>query len=96
MVNLFEFAFGLNPRIGADGQWLPFLAVIELIERRYVLRCSQPLGATGITYGAQYSTNLTTWTDLPDLGVAPYHCFITPVELLGTPRLYVRWKIVLP
>lgn len=94
--NLFEFAFGLNPRIAADGRLLPLFAVIELIEGRYVLRCNQPLGATGITYGAQYSTNLTTWIDLPDQGVAPYHYFITPVELVGTPRLYVRWKIVLP
>ncbi len=94
--NLFEFALGFNPSFTNDSARFADYAIIELINGRYVLRCSQPFGVTGITYGAQYSLDLTNWIDLPDQGTSPAHFFITPIELVGTSRIYVRWKIVLP
>ncbi len=94
--NLLEYAFGLNPRSPVDGPSLALYAVIEMVDGRFVLRCNQPLTVTGVNFGAQYTTDLSTWIDLPDLGIAPSHYFITPAELVGTSGLFVRWHVVLP
>ena len=74
LVNLIEYALGTNPTLaGSSGQ----LPTPELSGGNLTLTITQPTGVTGITYGAEYSTNLNPTGWLPVTGVynAPVHTF---------------------
>jgi hypothetical protein len=88
--NLVEYAFGMNPRTSSDLWMMP---AVELIGGRFRLSVSAPLDVTDVTYGAEWTRNMTTWTAITDSGSARNHEFWTPEELLGEPRLFVRWTI---
>lgn len=87
--NGIEFAFGLNPTVAnaASAAPLPTIGVNSM-----TLACTQPAGVTGVTYGAQYSSDLVHWNDLlTDTGTAGTHTFT--VNTVDQPRMFMRWKI---
>ena len=89
LVNLIEFAFGLNPTDPASVD-LP-----QLLENgsEVSLAFTTPSGVSGITYGAESSTTLQpgSWTVIPDTGTAPQHRFIVPTT--GQKKAYLRFII---
>ena len=92
LVNLTEFAFGFNPKVGGDGQ----LPVGQIIGGNFVVYFNQPPGVSGITYGAEWSTALlpNTWTTIPDAGIPPQHAFSVPVGTNN--RMFMRFKVSSP
>ena len=59
----------------------------------FVIRFTQPAGATGIRYGAEWSATLLpgSWAELPDTGTGNEHCFSLPAG--GQPRGFMRLKV---
>jgi fibronectin-binding autotransporter adhesin len=66
LVNLLEFAFGLDPKQNSTGQ----LPQGRTIGSNMEMSFTQPAGVSGITYGAEWSSALSSnpadWTDIPD------------------------------
>jgi uncharacterized delta-60 repeat protein len=92
IVNLMEFAFGLNPTQNSSTP----LPQPQLIGNDLVLSFTEPAGVSGITYGAEWSTTLQfgSWTSLSDTGTTPQHIFSVP---MGTNKtLFLRLKITSP
>jgi hypothetical protein len=52
-----------------------------------------PDGVTGVTYGAEVSTDLSgaSWQPVPDTGSGTQHLFVAPTA--GDPRLYMRLRV---
>lgn len=92
LVNLTEFAFGLNPKQNSAGQ----LPQGQVIGPNYVLFFNQPAGVSGITYGAEWSNSLLplSWTPIPDTGFAPQHVFSVPIG--SSSSMFVRLKVTSP
>lgn len=85
--NLIEFAFGLNPTRGSSSQ----LPQGGLVGGNYVISFDQPLGGSGIAYGAEWSPDLVQWFPITDMAGDGAHYFSVPVS--GHPRLFVRLKV---
>jgi M6 family metalloprotease-like protein len=92
LVNLIEYAFGLDPKLGSAGK----LPVPQAIENQMVLRFTQPAGVSGVSYGAEWSQELLpgTWLPVPDTGTAPEHVFSVPMD--AKQKLYMRLKVTNP
>lgn len=92
LTNLVEFAFGLNPKAGGSVQ----LPVGYLAGANYVISFARPVGVSGITYGAEWSTNLQSlsWTPIPDTGTPPQHVFSVPIS--SNTRIFTRLKVTSP
>ena len=90
--NLLEYAFGLDTTRNSAG----LLRKPERVGSNLVLTFAQPAEATGITYGAEWSSTLQPgfWTAIPNTGTAPEHAFSVPTA--GKPKLFLRWKITIP
>ena len=54
----------------------------------------EPPGITGITYGAEYSTDFETWQPIADAGGDGNHLFAMPVATHN--RLFMRLVIARP
>lgn len=90
--NLLEFAFGLNPTL-ASSKLLPHGQVTD---GNFVIRFTQPGGVSGITYGAEWSTTLSSnpgdWIAIPDTDPAPTGCtFGVPVG--ANQRIFLRLTV---
>jgi hypothetical protein len=92
LVNLIEFAFGLDPKQDSSG----LLPVPQTIDSQMVLGFSPPAGVSGIIYGAEWSQELQagTWVSVPDTGTPPQHTFSVPIDTHT--RLYMRLKVTNP
>lgn len=92
LVNLVEFAFGLNPKQNSAGQ----LPQGQIIGPNYVIFFNQPSGVSGITYGAEWSTTLVPldWTNIPDTGTPPQHTFSVPIS--SNTRMFTRLTVTSP
>jgi hypothetical protein len=92
IVNLLEFAFGLNPTRANSAQ----VPQWQLSGANFGVTFTQPEEATGITCGAEWSTTLLpgSWTAIPDTGVAPQHTFSIPLG--ANPALFTRLKVTVP
>lgn len=94
LVNLIEFAFGLNPTLGTSIQ----LPQGQVIGGDFVISFPTPAGISGITYGAEWSPALSTnpadWTTIPDTGTGGTHVFSVPVGI--NQRMFVRMKVTSP
>jgi hypothetical protein len=90
--NLIEFAFGLNPKQDSAG----LLPRPQRIGGNMVVSFSQPVGVSGITYGAEWGTSLLSgsWTAIADTGTPPQHSFSVPVG--ATTKLFMRMKVTNP
>ncbi len=94
-----EYAFGLNPTVPNSQTALPQATRGGAnLEFNY----TAPAGLTGVTYGAEWSADLATWTPLTDTGTSQVlngsgsgtsHSFT--VSTTGKPRLFLRHKIVI-
>lgn len=84
--NGIEYAFGMDPTDPSDGAGLPGPTCAEGL---WGLRCIEPDGVAGVTYGAEYSTNLIHWIALADAGSGTNHVFTAPA---GT-KTFLRWLI---
>ncbi len=87
--NLMEYAFRLNP-VKTDATGMPSWAFEN---GRGIVRFDPPLGATGVQFGAEWTTTLQAedWHAIPNSGTAGSFCFETPVTSLG--RLFVRLRV---
>ena len=92
LVNLIEFAFGLNPKQNSAGQ----LPQGQIIGSNYVVFFNQPSGVSGITYVAGWSAALLqlSWTPIIDTGVPPQHVFSVPIG--GNTRMFTRFTVTNP
>ncbi len=92
LVNLVEFAFGLNPKQNSAGQ----LPQGQIIGPNYVIFFNQPSGVSGVTYGAEWSTSLMPleWTPITDTGTPPQHVFSVPIG--SNTRMFTRYKVSSP
>lgn len=88
--NLMEYAFGLNP-LSPDRAALP---VPSRSGSLLSVSFTAPPEVTGITYSAEYSCDLTSWTTITSPGPGPVHSF--SVSTAGQPCLYLRIKVSSP
>ena len=91
--NILEFAFGVHPKQNSAGM----LPIPQRSGNNYVVSFTQPVGVSGITYGAEWSQTLLagSWTAVADTGntgAAPrQHIFSVPI---GTKtKLYMRLNV---
>lgn len=89
VVNLLEFAFGLDPQKGSSFQ-IPQPVVQPNGQVR--LETILPAGYGGLQVSAEHSAGLTGWTAIPNSGEAGHPVFIAPV---GGGRQFVRWRVTL-
>ena len=92
LVNLVEYAFGLDPKQGGSLA----LPQPQLTAGTYGVTFTQPAGISGIIYKAEWSNTLAagSWTPIPDTGSGTTHTFNIPV---GTnPRLFLRYLVTVP
>jgi hypothetical protein len=92
LVNLVEYAFGLNPSLNNGGQ----LPQGQIVGSNFVTSFTEPVGVTGITYGAEWSATMAIndWLAIPDTGTPPQHIFSVPI---GTNMgLFMRLKVTSP
>jgi N-acetylneuraminic acid mutarotase len=89
LVNLVEFAFGLNPT-QPDSPQLP---QPQRIGGNYVVSLTEPAGVSGITYGAEWSPDLAagSWLPVTDTGGGGVHTFSVPIA--GKTKLFMRLTI---
>jgi len=87
--NGFEYAFDLNPTTFTPRAALP-PAVIAAGSMTFSY--TQPAGVTGVTYGADWSVDLSSWNPVTDTGSGGTHTF--SVSTAGKARLFMRHKIV--
>lgn len=86
LVNLLEFAFGLNPTQSDSKQMPQFRWNSENVEISF----TAPPGVFGITYGAEWSTTMAAndWHAIPNVGAGSQHSFNVPTY--GKSRLFLR------
>jgi hypothetical protein len=89
LTNCVEYAFGLNPTAATPGSALPQPATVG---NNYTITFPQPAGVNGVTYGAQWSRNLSNWMPVTDTGSGGNHTFT--VNKLGETQVYFRYQIV--
>ncbi len=89
LVNLVEFAFGLDPKQGSSLQ----LPQWQLQGGNFLIAFAQPAGVDGVIYGAEWSESMSadSWTSLTDTGIAGQHAFSVPVA--GHNKLLVRLTV---
>jgi hypothetical protein len=85
--NLTEFGFLMNP-LASDRGILP---VPQHIGGSLTVSFNQPAGISGVTYGAQISENLATWSPVPDTGTGGVHTFSQADE--SKSRRYMRLTV---
>jgi hypothetical protein len=92
IVNLVEYAFGLDPNKNSAGK----LPQARRIGDRIVLEFSRPQGVSGIGYGAEWSPNLQpgSWQEVPDSGSGDAHVFSIPVD--AAPSMFLRLRVRVP
>ncbi len=92
IVNLLEFAFGLDPTQNSAGM----LPQARRIDNNFVISFSEPAGVNGIIYGAEWSETLEpgSWTEIDDTGISPQHTYSLPVDTRA--KQYMRLKVTSP
>lgn len=92
IVNLVEFALGLNPKQNSAG----LLPQAQRIGSNLVMTITQPAGVSGITYSAEWSPTMApgTWLPVADTGTGNQHTFSVP---MGTnKRMFMRFRVTSP
>jgi len=91
LVNLIEFAFGLNPKQPDRGQ----LPQSQITGGNLVYRFTPPAGVSGIDYRAEWSPSLSeNWTPVSSSGLAPQQVFSIPLG--NHERLFMRLVVTRP
>ena len=93
VVNLLEYAFGLNPGKSDQGEkpWR-----MQQVGNDSVITFTQPAGVSGITYSAEWSQTMKPgeWYPVDDTGEFPQHTFSVPNESNGI--LFMRVNVTSP
>ena len=86
---LIAHAFGLDAAAPGGGA----LPVGKRVGDRFVVEFSEPAGASGFTYGAEWSATLLpgSWTEVPDSGTGAGHIFSLPLD--AAPQKFLRLKV---
>jgi hypothetical protein len=87
--NHLEFAFLMDPLVPDAGK----LPLAHFAAGVLGITFSEPVGITGVTYGAETSINLISWLPVPDTGSGGTHTFQQPAG--GEPRLFMRHRVTL-
>ena len=90
LTNGVEYAFGLNPMIRNSLSVLPQPAIAS---GSISVTFNQPDGVTGVTYGAEWSSDMMTWNAITDSGSGMTHIFLTSTA--GKERAFFRLKVVI-
>ncbi|GAA5117743.1 choice-of-anchor D domain-containing protein [Luteolibacter yonseiensis] len=90
LANLIEYAFGLDPK-APDAHQLPQPL---LVGGDLTATFTPPAGTGGITYGAQWSENLTDWHPAADMNTTPQRTFSVPMA--DRKKLYMRLTVTAP
>ena len=92
LVNLVEFAFGLNPKSGASLQIPPG----QIVGSDFVINFTQSAAVSGITFGAEWCTDLVAanWQPVADTGSGSVHTFRVPVG--SDLQMFMRLKVSTP
>lgn len=92
LVNLLEYAFGLDPKQGGSIS----LPQPQLSGGALTVTFNQPIGVSGVTYKAEWSPSLAigSWTSIADAGAGATHIFSVPVA--GNPRIFLRYVVTAP
>lgn len=88
--NLVEYAFGSNPNTPTASSALPQPSIQG---NQWQVSYTAPASITGITYGAEWSTDLVSWTPLADSGSGHMHTF--SVSMAGRTKIFFRHKTTL-
>jgi hypothetical protein len=81
-----EYAFGLNP--AAAGGVLP---QVVRTASELAVTFAEPVGVSGVVYGAEWSRDMVRWQPVADSGSGGVHSF--RVGTAGEPRMYFRHRI---
>ena len=78
LVNLIEFAFGLDPKSNSAHQ----MPQAERVGNELVITFTPPPGVSGVTYGAEASATMAAgdWEPVPNTGIAPVMEFRIAIE----------------
>ena len=92
ILNLVEYAFGLNPTRNSAGQ----LPQAQRIANNWVITFTQSTGVSGVTYAAEWSATLqaSDWHSIPDTGSGNQHVFSMPVDTNSA--LFTRLRVTNP
>jgi len=92
LVNLIEYAFGLDPKVNSAH----LLPSYQIVGGNIVYSFTQPANVSGVTYSAQTSNSLTngSWTTLPDTGTGSTHIFSIPLATSG--QQFMRLRVTNP
>lgn len=92
LVNLVEYAFGLNPVLGSSSQ----LPQGQRQGNSFQITFTTPAGVSGIAYEAEWSSSLAPadWIPIPDTGISPQHIFSVPVD--SNTKMFMRLKVTGP
>lgn len=92
LVNLLEYAFGLDPKSGSSLS----LPQPKLTAGGFGVTFTQPVGVSGLTFRAEWSATLAagSWTPIPDTGTGATHTFNQPTP--GQPRGFLRYAVTAP
>ncbi len=92
LVNLIEYAFGLDPSSGGSNQ----LPSGQMNGGSFVISFTPPSGVTGITYGAEWSPTLSpaNWTPVTNTGTPPQQVFSEPIG--ANTKMFMRLKVTSP
>ncbi len=92
IVNLAEYAFGLDPKQGGSIT----LPQAVLTGGSFRVSFTQPAGVSGVTYRAEWSPSLSlqTWTPVADTGAGTTHTFDVPTG--SKSRVFMRYLVTAP
>lgn len=91
LVNGLEYALGLDPTEPTDSPNAQDILSVSLTSKEQLsLSVVEPEGVSGVTYGAESSTDLKIWSPLTDVGEGTTHRFETES---GAPQMFVRWSV---
>jgi hypothetical protein len=90
--NLLKYAFGLNPTLPGPIQMPQPVLSGNTLSISFI----QPQGVSGITYGAQWTSNLAppNWQPVPDSGAGGLHIF--SISVGSNPSLFMRLQVTEP
>lgn len=90
LVNLVEYAFGLDPLENSAGQ----LPQPRIMGANFGYEFTPPAGSGGVIHGAEWSDDLTNWQPVPDTGSGGQRVFSVPRA--GKTRLFLRLTVTIP
>lgn len=93
LANLLVFAF-FGPAQDPATASASLLPQPQLAAGNFSLSFTQPDGVSGITYGAEKSVDLATWSPVADTGSGTQHVFAVPVD--GGGKTFLRLKVTAP